>query len=970
MNKTYKMLFRYLLIMLALLSTLTLSAQLTRTIDGSSNNLLNQDWGSAGAELGTITSNGFSDGMNAPGGTTRPNPRIISNTLFAQTELLNDPLNLSDFVWVFGQFLDHDLTAVSNSPVETANIPVNFADVHFNPGNAHDNVMIRMNRSMPHPGSGSSVNNPRKFTNDITSWVDGSNVYGSDQERADYLRSFTGGKLKVSNGNLLPYNTDTNEADGQHDSTAPHMENENPFNSLLFVAGDGRANEQPLLAGFHTLFVREHNRLCDELAIANPTWNDEELYQHARRMVAGFLQSITYNEWLPTIGVHLPPYEGYSHLIYPNATNVFSAAAFRLGHTLLNSNLQLMEDDGTHLGSVTLAQAFFNPGMVAENGVEPFFKGMAQQVEQNMDGKVVDDVRNFLFGPPQLGLGGLDLAAININRGRERGLADFNTIRTDLGLAPYTDFSQICSDQAVVTTLAGLYDNVNDIDPWVGMLIEDHMADALFGETVMAVMVQQFQVLRDGDRFYYENDPGLSNNERNIIANTTFRDIIMRNTDLTFMQSNVFEAMPHDSICVANSSALPVFGDIQTFTGIPVEGATIELINSTESVLGSATSDQSGNYALGDNATCNDYLVSPSFEGNDIREGLDSWDLVLTIRHILRINDFDTAYKTIAADINRNGDVTIGDVIELQRVLLYYENDFPTNNSWRFVDASIDFPDPYNPFTETITDHAFVKLSEYNNETQFIALKVGDVSGDADPNNLLAGDTRTEEALTFTVEDQEFKAGETYTINFTTEDLKNLVGYQYTLNYDPAMLKFVDVHTGALENLTKNNFVVLEDEGVINTNWFSASAVTKDEAIAPYSISFQAKQNGSLKDVLSINSRYTKAIAYQENEIAMDVSLNFQVADQLIPANTLELYQNKPNPFMGATNIGFNLPKSMQATLEFYDLTGRKLFQTSQDFEKGYQEISVSRTDLNASGVIYYQLQTEEGTLTRKMILN
>ena len=64
----------------------------------------------------------------------------------------------------------------------------------------------------------------------------------------------------------------------------------------------------------------------------------------------------------------------------------------------------------------------------------------------------------------------------------------------------------------------------------------------------------------------------------------------------------------------------------------------------------------------------------------------------------------------------------------------------------------------------------------------------------------------------------------------------------------------------------------------------------------------------------------------------------------------------------------FNFP--MQATLEFYDLTGRKLFQTSQDFEKGYQEISVSRADLNASGVIYYQLQTEEGTLTRKMILN
>ncbi len=945
-------------------------AQLTRTIDGSSNNLLHHDWGSAGAELGTITSNGFADGKNTPGGTTRPNARIISNTLFAQTDLLNDPLNLSDFVWVFGQFLDHDLTAVSNSPVETANIPVNFHDVHFNPGNTHNNVMIRMNRSMPRTGSGTHVNNPRKFTNDITSWVDGSNVYGSNQELADYLRSFTGGKLKVSSGNLLPYNTDTNEADGQIDIDAPHMENENPFNSLLFVAGDARANEQPLLAGFHTLFVREHNRLCDELALANPTWNDEQLYQHARRFVAGYLQSITYNEWLPTIGVHLPPYQGYDHLVYPNATNVFSAAAFRLGHTLLNSNLQLMEDDGTSMGSVTLADAFFNPAMVANTGMERFFKGMAQQVEQNMDGKVVDDVRNFLFGPPQLGLGGLDLAAININRGRERGLPDFNTIRTDLGLTAYTDFSQICSDQEVITILSGLYSSVNDIDPWVGMLIEDHMTDALFGETVMAVMVQQFQALRDGDRFYYENDPGLSSSERNEIANTTFRDIIMRNTDLTFMQSNVFEAMPHDSICVASTNALPMFGDIHTFTGIPVEGVTIELTNSAESTLGTTTSDQSGSYTLADNTTCNDYFITPSFDGNNIREGLDSWDLVLMIRHILRINDFDTAYKTIAADINRNGVVTIGDVIDLQRVLLYYENEFPNNNSWRFVDASIDFADPYNPFVNPIPDYAFIKLSEYNNENQFVALKVGDVSGDADPSNLQAGDTRTDEALTFTVKDQKFIAGETYTVDFTTADIKNLVGYQYTLNYDPAILEFVKVNTNALENLTDNNFVVLKEEGAINTNWFSATAVTSEEPVAPYSITFQAKKNGSLKDVLSINSRYTKAIAYQENETAMDVNLNFQVADQLISANTLELYQNQPNPFMDQTAIGFNLPEAMEATLEFYDVTGRKLFRIRQNLEKGYHEVPVSRADLNASGVIYYQLETKEGTITRKMILN
>jgi len=364
-----------------------------------------------------------------------------------------------------------------------------------------------------------------------------------------------------------------------------------------------------------------------------------------------------------------------------------------------------------------------------------------------------------------------------------------------------------------------------------------------------------------------------------------------------------------------------MFGEINTFTGLPMEGVTVELSNSAEATLGTTTSDQSGSYSFGNNITCNNYFLTPSFQGNDIREGSDSWDLFLMIRHILQLETFDTAYKTIAADVNNNGEVTISDVIDLQRVLLYFENDFQNNTSWRFVDASVQFADPIDPFVNTIPDFAFAKLSEINNENQFVGLKVGDVSGNADPSNLQAGDSRSDETLSFTVKDQEIIAGETYTIDFTTTDIKNLVGYQYTLNYDPAVLSFVELNTGALENLTDNNFVVLEEEGAINTNWISANPITTDESIIAYSISFQAKESGYLKDLLSINSRYTKAIAYQENKESMNIGLNFQVADQLIPANTLALYQNQPNPFNNETQIGFNLPKAMHATIEFYECT-------------------------------------------------
>ncbi len=277
-----------------------------RTIDGSSNNLQNSNWGASGNQLRTLTSNGFEDGISAPGGINRPNPRIVSNTIFAQDSMINDALTLSDFTWVFGQFIDHDVIATPSNHDEDISIPINFSDPHFNPGGAFPFIEIGMTRSLEHPGTGTSSINPRGYTNDITSWIDASNVYGSDLDRAEYLRSFTEGKLKTSTGNLLPFNTDNHEYGGIIDDSAPFMDNENPFNDQLFVAGDSRANENVALASFHTIFVREHNRLCDELVLANPNWSDEELYQHARKIVSAYIQSIVYDEWLPVMGVHLP----------------------------------------------------------------------------------------------------------------------------------------------------------------------------------------------------------------------------------------------------------------------------------------------------------------------------------------------------------------------------------------------------------------------------------------------------------------------------------------------------------------------------------------------------------------------------------------------------------------------------------------------------------------------------------------
>ena len=194
---------------LAFLVTL-LFAQEVRTYDGSNNNLNNPKWGATNTMLSRLVPPAYADKIAAPAGAQRQNPRKISNALFAQEGPLSDRMGLSDFVWVFGQFIDHDIT-LSGGSNEPAMIPVNFPDPHFNPGGAIPSVVILMNRTKAMEGTGTDEDNPRQHFNQITAWLDASAVYGSDDFRARWLRTFEGGKLKTSTGNLLPFNTESGE---------------------------------------------------------------------------------------------------------------------------------------------------------------------------------------------------------------------------------------------------------------------------------------------------------------------------------------------------------------------------------------------------------------------------------------------------------------------------------------------------------------------------------------------------------------------------------------------------------------------------------------------------------------------------------------------------------------------------------------------------------------------------------------
>ncbi len=540
MKKTLHIL---LCIALSLVLAPEVQAQEYRTIDGTGNNIIHPGWGAVGTHIinGTI---GFADGISAPAGPDWPNPRYISNSLFAQSTLVNDNLGLSAYAWGWGQFIDHCITLSPNNPGEEMNIPVPPYDAYFDP-NGSGTAVIPMERSSYDTTTGTGTGNPRIYFNGITAFIDASNIYGSEAQRAAWLRTFSGGKLKMSAGNLLPYNTTTGEYDDPVDPIAPGMAMPYPNVQKYFVSGDVRANENPLLTSLHTLFAREHNRLCEELVVAHPEWTDEHLYQQARKLVGAEIQAIVYEEWLPGLGMEVTPYIGYDSFVNPGITNVFNTAAYRYGHTTITSLMVRMDNNGEYMpqGDILLRNAFFNPAAITEvGGIEPYLIGSATMVEQDFDCKVIDDLRNYLFGQP--GGGGLDLVALNINRGRDRGLPDFNTVRADYGMAPISGFSELSSDPLMNENMEFLYGDINEVDPWVGMLAESKMPGALFGPTAMTTVKKQFMDLRDGDRFYYENDFWLTEEEKQWLKGTRLADVIRRNTAVTIIQDDVFIAEP------------------------------------------------------------------------------------------------------------------------------------------------------------------------------------------------------------------------------------------------------------------------------------------------------------------------------------------------------------------------------------------------------------------------------------------
>ncbi|XP_059059123.1 uncharacterized protein LOC131852476 [Achroia grisella] len=505
-----------------------------RTHDGTCNNLNRPRWGSTMTPVQRFLAPSYSDSLQAPRrsifGGKLPSAREISSRIH-ESKNVESP-GITHLLMQWGQFVDHDITSSSQTRGFNGSVPrccknggrgivpkellhpecfpieVPPSDPFYGPRGVR---CLDFVRSSPAPRDDCSLG-WREQMNQVSAYIDGSPLYASSARQSDKLRLFRNGMLQYGRVQqrrpLLPPERHDELCRGGAVSTD------------CFKSGDARVNEQPGLVAAHIVWLRQHNRMAQELAHLNPHWSDEKIYQETRKIVGAMIQHITYREFLPIIlGTEVVRlfdlellkkgyYKEYSPKTNASPASSFSSAAFRFGHSLVQSSM--VRYDRFHRpmnNNVSLHNEVTNPSNIWSMGaVDRLVLGMVNQPIQKRDEFITEELTNHLFQTPQFDFG-MDLAAINIQRGRDHGVAPYTSWREPCGLSAILEFEDLFRVMPVRTVrkLESLYRHVDDIDLFTGGMSERPVVGGLVGPTFACIIAQQFSNLRKGDRFWYEN---------------------------------------------------------------------------------------------------------------------------------------------------------------------------------------------------------------------------------------------------------------------------------------------------------------------------------------------------------------------------------------------------------------------------------------------------------------------------------
>ncbi|KAI5646912.1 peroxidase domain-containing protein [Phthorimaea operculella] len=502
-----------------------------RRLDGLCNNLQHPTWGSTMAPFQRLLGPLFADGINAPRiahtGRDLPLSRVVSRTMHPDEGFHDHAGTVMVIAW--GQFMDHDYTLTGtpldpinrNDPEECCKRPPHLKHPYCNEIRIPDddrfyglwNVKcIDFVRAFPSPRPGCRLGSRVPF-NTLTGALDGNTVYGVTDKFARKLRTGFGGLLRMNPvfeeyglKDLLPLKLDIPD----EGCTRPNKQ------MYCFEAGEIRVNEQLVLTVMHTLMAREHNRIAKGLAHVNPHWDDETLFQEARRINIAEIQHITYNEFLPILlgkdvmekfGLVLEKHgywDGYDPTVNPDVIDAFASAAFRFGHSLLPTAVERWSKAHKFIASKRLSDLIRRPFDLYRAGVlDEYVMGLMNQVAQAMDDSITQEVTNHLFKKVGARFG-MDLVSFNMQRGREFGIPGYMEYRKFCGLNGANTFQDLFGSMPneTVRKYESIFEHPIDVDLWSGGVSERPLPGSMLGPTFACVIATQFSYSRRGDRFW------------------------------------------------------------------------------------------------------------------------------------------------------------------------------------------------------------------------------------------------------------------------------------------------------------------------------------------------------------------------------------------------------------------------------------------------------------------------------------
>ncbi|XP_071078861.1 salivary peroxidase/catechol oxidase-like isoform X2 [Haliotis cracherodii] len=546
-----------------------------RSADGSCNNIRHPDWGKSFIPMRRFLLPQYDDDISSPrttgsDGTPLVSPRLVSTTLHTPDVDATSQSDVTHMVMQWGQFLDHDIT---NTPIErgtdgaaitcceddvkreTLSAALNLTDRHqcFNiavpPGDRRFNrKCLNFVRSVQVANTNCDII-PAEQMNQLTAYIDASQVYGSTEEEQHELRADTGGLLRTSSDNpeLLPRNSATDCVT----SAQPNF---------CFRAGDERVDEHMSLASMHTIWLREHNRVARKLARINPHWDDERLFQETRRILGAMIQHISYADFLPLVlspkfltKFGLRPSTGpvniYNASIDASIRNAFATAAYRFGHSMIRSFFSRPNRRFRGKKDLQLRDSFGNTSIIlstAGAAVNELTRGLLVDRANSVDRHVSPELTDFLF-PDDEG-NSLDLMALNIQRGRDHGLPGYNAWRRWCGFPEAKDFKTspgglVDHPDDAAAALQLLYRSPDDIDLFSGGISERPVDGGLLGNTFSCIVGRQFELLKIGDRFWYEtNDEyvGFTQDQLTELHHTSLSRVVCDNIKTKNIQPNAF----------------------------------------------------------------------------------------------------------------------------------------------------------------------------------------------------------------------------------------------------------------------------------------------------------------------------------------------------------------------------------------------------------------------------------------------